>query len=245
MLTATTPTWVRVAGALEDYLLRDGSLAMTGDLDLDDNNIVDVDELQIGNAQSALYYLRIGLDGSGNAYIERGLSGFVRWMGPANYPQFFLGDNASTGYASIDADAGMTLYFNALDAGDVRVGNLLGPVEGDTVPLGDSDDPWSVSWVLDRRHQVTSVKTGSYTAVSGEVVRVDTSGGLVAITLPDATANDGGKITVKKTTTDSNTLRVSRSGSDTVEGATQLDLTASRAYATLVSDGSSDWMRIA
>lgn len=245
MLTATTPTWVQVGGALGDYLPRDGSLAMTGNLDLDDNNIVDVNQLEIGNSDSALYYLRLFLDGVGNAAIDRGLSGFLRYMGGANYPQFYMGSNSSGGYATIDADNGLDLLINNLDSGLVRVGNKLGPEAGVEVPLGDNTDWWGEGWIKDLRKPVTSVKTGTYTAVPGEIVRVDTSSGSVTINLPDASDNPGAVITLKKTTTDSNAMIASRLGTDTVEGGTTVNHNGSREYATYASDGTSDWLRVA
>ncbi len=139
----------------------------------------------------------------------------------------------------------MPLRLNNLDGGPVRVGNKLGPEEGSEAPLGDSTDWWGEGYIKDVRRVITGVKVAGYTANAGEVVRVDTSGGLVAITLPLAASYPGATITLKKTTTDSNSMQAARSGSDTVEGATSVNHTGSREYATYISDGVSDWMRAA
>lgn len=88
----------------------------------------------------------------------------------------------------------------------------------------------------------TAVKTADYTAVVGELVRVDASGGPVTVTLPAASA--GGMVGVQKTDTTTNIVQALRAGSDTVgtSAATNHSLARQGATTHLLSDGTSNWV---
>lgn len=97
---------------------------------------------------------------------------------------------------------------------------------------------------------VTSVKTTNYTAtVADFLIPVDVATtGSVVVTLPAANAAKGQLLTIKATATDaSNTITITRAGTDTIEGVTAGDTslilspTASLDHVSLVSDGTSKW----
>lgn len=87
---------------------------------------------------------------------------------------------------------------------------------------------------------------GTYTVAAGDgLILVDTSGAggsFANIALPLASANPGRVITVKHLIGTPN-CTISRAGSDTIDGATSLNVAAS-ARATLASDGVNQWYRI-
>lgn len=74
-------------------------------------------------------------------------------------------------------------------------------------------------------------------AQSGKLISVDTSGGAVAITLPEISTLDlPFTLGVKKTTSDGNSVTISRSGSDTIEGSPTKGLSSAGAGTTLIPD---------
>lgn len=85
------------------------------------------------------------------------------------------------------------------------------------------------------------VKTTTYTAVAGDWVLMDTSGGGFTVTLPLSSANKNLSIRVKKISSDSNTATVARSGADLIDGQTAQ--TFNRQYTDLEAgaDGGSNW----
>lgn len=107
---------------------------------------------------------------------------------------------------------------------------------------------------LDRLDQAALInplnKSSNYTLTAQDVtslVRVNTSGGAVTITLPDIStlANDYDCI-VAKVTGDTNIVTVARSGSDTINGATTYAITSQWQGAWLTADRSTNtWTVIA
>ena len=61
-------------------------------------------------------------------------------------------------------------------------------------------------------------KTTTYTASISQRVRCDTSGGAFTVTLPDATAYTGRRISVQKISSDGNLLTVNTTSSQTING---------------------------
>jgi len=83
-------------------------------------------------------------------------------------------------------------------------------------------------------------KSANYTVVladAGDLIRVTTTSGAVTITLPQiSTVIDGFKIAIVKWTADSNAVTISRSGSDTINGATSASIGSQYTQTTFVAD---------
>lgn len=88
---------------------------------------------------------------------------------------------------------------------------------------------------------VTATKVGPYTAVAGDMVLVDTSGGGVTITLPAAGSNLKKSIRVKKISSDLNVVTVTRSGADLVDGLTSQTFAGQYTDLEITSDSVSNW----
>ena len=86
-------------------------------------------------------------------------------------------------------------------------------------------------------------KTSNYTASANDFVLVDSSAGPVTITIPLASANANKRISVKKISSDSNMVTVTRSGSDHLEiSDTTLTFDTQGVSIDLISDGVSKWV---
>jgi len=85
---------------------------------------------------------------------------------------------------------------------------------------------------------VTKV-TANYTASDGEIVLVDASGGAVTVTLP--TPSNGARVRVKKIDASTNTVTVSPSGTETIDGASSHTISQKNEAYEYVSDGT-DWL---
>jgi hypothetical protein len=83
-------------------------------------------------------------------------------------------------------------------------------------------------------------KSANYTVVladAGNLIRVTTTSGAVTITLPQiSTVTDGFKVAIVKWTADSNAVTISRSGSDTINGATSASIGSQYTQTTFVAD---------
>lgn len=88
---------------------------------------------------------------------------------------------------------------------------------------------------------VTAVQTGAYTAAAGQLVRCDPSGGAFTVTLPTAVGISGRQIGIKNTTSDATTITIDADGSETIDGAASVDMSAGLASLTFASDGAG-WM---
>lgn len=91
-------------------------------------------------------------------------------------------------------------------------------------------------------YTVTSVKTGTYNANIGDLVRVDPSGGGFTVNLPSAAGLTGLGVTIKNVTNSTNTVTIDGDGSETIDGNTTTPLNTAYGSVTVVSDGS-NWMR--
>jgi hypothetical protein len=89
------------------------------------------------------------------------------------------------------------------------------------------------------------VRVGAGPVFAGEIVPYDTSGGGFALTLPAASTNPGVAIAFKEVGGSANTLTITPNGGDTIEGAGSLALSALDEQVLLVSDGTSNWMKLA
>lgn len=91
---------------------------------------------------------------------------------------------------------------------------------------------------------ITSTQTGTYTANPGEVVACDPSGGGFTVTLPAANADERA-VVILNITSSTNTITISRAGSDNVNGGTTITITTAHGAYWLIPDGTSNWYAIA
>ncbi len=84
-------------------------------------------------------------------------------------------------------------------------------------------------------------KTSTYAAVAGDVVLANTTGGGFTITLPASGSNKNLSIRVKKISSDSNVVTVSRSGSDLIDGQTTQTFTSQWTNIEIIADGVTNW----
>lgn len=127
----------------------------------------------------------------------------------------------------------------ALAKGDVGLGNVDNtsdtskPVSTATQTALDAKEPSLVP---------TASKTAGYTAVNGDYVLCDATGGGFTITLPAAAANRF--IGVKKTDSSANLITITRAGSDTIgaTAATSVTLALQDESVVLMASGT-NWVR--
>lgn len=94
-----------------------------------------------------------------------------------------------------------------------------------------------------RRVPLSPVKTADYTAVIGELVRCDPSGGGFEVTLPTAVGNDGMGITIKNVTDSTNAIALNTTSGQTIDGAASGVVTIAEARGTLtVISDDANWM---
>lgn len=83
-------------------------------------------------------------------------------------------------------------------------------------------------------------KSANYTVVAGDagdLLRVTTTSGAVAITLPEInTLSDGFKIAITKWTSDANVVTITRSGSDTINSTTSSTISGQYNQTTFIAD---------
>lgn len=92
---------------------------------------------------------------------------------------------------------------------------------------------------------LTALQTSDYSAVPGDFVQCDPTGGAFNVTLPLAsTAGLGAVIEVKNKANTANAVTVLFSGGDSSDGQSSIDI-ASYESIRFVSDGISDWMQAA
>jgi hypothetical protein len=104
-------------------------------------------------------------------------------------------------------------------------------------PPGEKGPAGAEGWV------VTAVKTGDYTVVAGEFVRVSTAAAHT-ITLPTAVGCDGKRIAVKDVTgagAGTNNITIATTSSQTIDGAAPAAITATRRCVVYISDGA-NWL---
>ena len=88
---------------------------------------------------------------------------------------------------------------------------------------------------------LVSTTTTPYAPTTEEAVLVDATAGNMVVNLPAATLRKGSQLVISKVDASANTVTVNRAGSDTVEGATSVVLTAQWDKLVLLSDGVASW----
>jgi hypothetical protein len=83
--------------------------------------------------------------------------------------------------------------------------------------------------------------SASFFAVISTIVLVTSTSGNLTGTLPLTASNANAEITVKKVSGDSNTVTLVGSGSNTIDGKSNLVILYKESSVTLVSDGISNW----
>ena len=85
----------------------------------------------------------------------------------------------------------------------------------------------------------TTTKTASYTVTTSDtVILADATSGAIVITLPTASTISGYRFFIKKIDSSANTVTLTRSGSDTIDGGTTAVISVRYTSITIVSDGS-------
>lgn len=155
---------------------------------------------------------------------------------------------------SLTSQEGQTIVDPGANPQDLTlIQALLMTPDGQAVEMHDSalSSFWMLPGVSDPapftddeegRFAVSAVQTADYTARPGEVVRCDPSGGSFVVTLPTAAGNAGRQVIVKNVTSDTNSITVQGSGSETIDGST-LAIASSYGVVRVVSDGT-DWMQV-
>jgi hypothetical protein len=87
----------------------------------------------------------------------------------------------------------------------------------------------------------TIIETTTYTAVAGDMVLANSAGGGFTVTLPLSSSNKNLSIRVKKTSSDSNTITVARSGADLIDGQTTQIFNRQYTDLEVTADGSGNW----
>ncbi len=115
------------------------------------------------------------------------------------------------------------------------------PVGGDgTVLMADSTQGLGLRWGAGGLPSNYRSVTTTATAVSGDAIEADVSGGGFTVTLP-ATPAVGALVSVKKTDTSGNTLTISPSGGGTIDGDPTATTTTKMAGAVFEHKGSNVW----
>jgi len=87
-----------------------------------------------------------------------------------------------------------------------------------------------------------ATKTAAYTMTAADcVILADATTAAFTVTLPSA-ANTGMMVHIKKVDSSANAVTISRAGTDTIEGATTVSLSAQYSSRTLVANGGSLWL---
>ena len=88
---------------------------------------------------------------------------------------------------------------------------------------------------------ITTVTTSTILSATEGTVLVDTTGGNITITLPNATSNEGKEFTVKRITAGANTLTIDTSGGNIDDSAT-ISMPTLYESLTMQSDGTDYWI---
>lgn len=120
----------------------------------------------------------------------------------------------------------------------------LTPSLAETADLGSTSSLWRRILGLNIALNVVT-KTANYTATTSDMlILVNAIAGARTITLP-AASNKGTILCIKRINAGTNNVTIQRGGSDTIEGATSITLTAQYQYRLLQADGASTWYILA
>ena len=84
--------------------------------------------------------------------------------------------------------------------------------------------------------------TASITLSDEEMAFCDATSGNITVTLPAAASNTGRMYRIKKTDSSSNTVTIDGNGSETIDDATTLVITAQYECISIMSDGAEWWI---
>lgn len=198
-----------------------GSVQITGSLIISGNitaNIFNaITGFQIGGAAASGKYLR----GNGTDFVSATLSGTDVLTGLVGVTYGGTGANLSaTGGTSevlLQTSVGGAVTVRQLTYADIG-GSAT------SVPI------WN-----------TTAKTTTYSAVAGDMVLANSTGGGFTVTLPLASANTNLSIRVKKTSSDANNVTIGISGSDTIDGQSTQVISFQYTDIEMTSDGAGHW----
>lgn len=156
---------------------------------------------------------------------------------------------AASGYASLDA--GTKIPIAQIPTGSssttVTIGNDARLSDARTPTAHSHPESDVTSLVTDLAAKEPSLtptasKTANYTAVSGDLVMCNATGGAFTVTLPAAAA--GSFVGIKKTDSSANVVTISRAGADTIgaAAATTIPLTLQDETVVLMASGT-NWVR--
>jgi len=138
---------------------------------------------------------------------------------------------ASAGAASTSASNASTSETNAAASAAAAAASADKILFNDVTYITNSDSPYTLATTQD-----------------GELISVDTSGGAVTVNLPSiATAGNGWRITIKKSTGDGNAVTVTPNGTDTINLGASDTLGVSGSAATYTGDidlSPDDWASV-
>lgn len=139
---------------------------------------------------------------------------------------------------SIRPDAGSTQAVKVRGAKVLIGGATAGLALIDVnLPLASADNAYQAGATFN----VTAVKTSTYTAVVGDFVRTDASGGAFTVNLPTAVGIAGRQIKIAESANSTTAVTLDGAGSETINGAATQALTTAYGEKTLTSDGA-NWL---
>jgi hypothetical protein len=120
--------------------------------------------------------------------------------------------------------------------------SLTAPTDGQVLVYDAGLGQWVPETPAVTAAYTVRTKTTTYTALAGDVLLCDATGGAFTVTLPAAAGVTGQSISVKKTDASANAVTVDGNGAETIDGAATLALATRYAAVTLWSDGSNWWV---
>lgn len=227
----------------DEFVFKDHAVTLTNKtIDSDNNTITNIVNADI-KAAAAIAVNKLAALTASEIVISDG-SGFLTSAAVATYPSLteltYVKGVTSAIQTQIDTKAtnpmttaGDIIYSSDGSGTPARLG--VGS-NGEVLTLAAGVPSWAAVSVTPTA--VTN-KTTTYTALTTDAtILADTSGGGWTLTLYAASGNDGAELTVVKTTTDANVLTIDGNASETIDGATTIDLDRGYQSVQLVCDGS-------
>jgi hypothetical protein len=176
--------------------------------------------------------------------------GDVLWCDPNNAGQFTTTEptapNLKLSVAFVvNADNNGTIFVRAneghslLMCSDVTISS---PDTGQVLIYDATSSSWQNQYPQ-IGFSVQSVKTTNYTADAWQYVPVDVTSSNITVTLPSATISNGIEVGAKIVGVATNTLRVSATGLETIDGNAFIELTTDNASLIVISNGSNWYVK--